>query len=357
LRQAAKGKAENVAGELLAAEAAEWVRAYAEETDAKLRELELQKAELKNAERLERDHLERAGLSGDDWRLDRFIAGKAIRIAAELFANHLVPGFGGVIVNAVELSMKMAGVIGNPDSADGIEVDLPITVLGGLFNIEFGIRIDDGHSGNHGSPFTVSVVPDIGYNIPSVAIVDAAPDRASTAAARRPDEAETAEFLRPAKPRPAGSSARADQTPPAGPDGPFDFGARLARAARPADDAATGEADHLPGTVQPGRTAGVVICDSAAAIAAAARTRNVDSPLLVSFARQAVVRAVFNGTTATVGPAAQAAQDVEVVVFIDLDLGIILWIDINPISKQPKASLLITVTAVDGQLEFRCYRS
>ncbi len=495
LKRDSEEKAQKASGELLQLECRDWTRAHAAEADARLKELRWLKDDLERDERLEQDHIERAGIDDGVKGRDRSIVTKTIRFAAQVAFNHLVPGYGSLIVDAGEVLLRLTGVLGDPDSIDGVEIGVPLTVGNGLFNINVGVKFDDSSS----QPVTLSIGPDIGYNFPSIDVVEENPDRLrgqhpqqaeqpevpeatqsretaavneapdpakdttgpesaeseqpdvqpSALASVRPEpEQELAESEQPdvlpwmqtlvrPEPEPEAeandvsadsvapdkSGADAAQPDKSGPDpdeGPLGLRPDSGEARRPLDHDAhpPTHLDHLasnnlgdlslhqslltpepgsapqalppppaepaqdvqqpgdssPSTVtaqgeegpgaqapataqQPKRATAVVICGSVQVLAAAAGTRDLDSNLIVSIARQALVRKHLHGTIALVAAAVRAARDLEVVVFWDPEFCVGLWIDVNPVSQQAAATLLITMTVAGDRLNVRCYRS
>jgi hypothetical protein len=72
---------------------------------------------LKLEDRVEREHAERSNVADSTDAASRWIVNKTAHVAAELLANHLVPGFGGPIVNAAEFALRFVGALGDPGQA------------------------------------------------------------------------------------------------------------------------------------------------------------------------------------------------------------------------------------------------
>jgi hypothetical protein len=83
----------------------------------------------------------------------------------------------------------------------------------------------------------------------------------------------------------------------------------------------------------------VVILGSALLIAAGRRVLDADT--LVCFARQAILREIYDGSPASAVLAMRLARALEIVVLLDLALNGGIWIDVNPGTEEAEATLLI----------------
>jgi hypothetical protein len=427
-----------------------WLRDFGRRAEGSIRELRKLEADLKREYNLERDHNERAGLADGVDPEDRSIATKTVHMIAEILANHLMPGFGSLAVNAAEVGLRLVGALGQPRPIEGMEIGLPVTIIPGLVNLNIGTRLYEEPSRHKDGAITVGFDIDVGYNFPSVTIIDESPDHQSklppqsdeplapetsrprrmtpesqetgpTSSAKDPhstepdgptsdrdDLAELPKFIAQtenvpesdaaeaivkateapraessAKPENSGPSERPTLAaasevthplclsplmrsspltlwPPSGSAGPNEVAtAQTAYTSSTTPPRRDGQSDTEPSPNTPRSKAatGVVICGSANAIAATSRTGYLDSTVVVSAARQAIVNELYDGTTNSVARSVRTVRNLEVVVFLDIDLGICLWIDVNPTSQTPATTLLITITGAPEQPDFACYRS
>jgi hypothetical protein len=83
----------------------------------------------------------------------------------------------------------------------------------------------------------------------------------------------------------------------------------------------------------------VVILGSALLIAAGRRVLEADT--LVRFAREVILREIHNGSPASAVLAMRLASALEIVVLLDVALNGGIWIDVNPGTGEPAATLLI----------------
>jgi hypothetical protein len=98
---------------------------------------------------------------------------------------------------------------------------------------------------------------------------------------------------------------------------------------------------------------GVVICCAASQLLAVAHTSPLDSSLILSLARQIIVRKLFDGAPGSLKRAISAAKNLEVVMFVDPELRVAVWVDVNPASQLPAAILVVSADGQHGQPHIR----
>jgi hypothetical protein len=131
-------------------------------------------------------------------------------------------------------------------------------------------------------------------------------------------------------------------------DGRFSLGLDGNRAAgRPSVEvvhevAAEVAVDGGPGSGR--RGTGVVIWGSAADIGAAAGTGVLDAAVLLSWARKQAFGKIYAGVPDAAAAAMRAVRDLEVLVLLDPGIGGGLWVDVDPVTQAPAATLLIEMT-------------
>jgi len=102
---------------------------------------------------------------------------------------------------------------------------------------------------------------------------------------------------------------------------------------------------------------GVVVCGSAASLAAARDTRILDAEALLAYVRQRVWDDRAGRDYRSVAPAFWAVQSLQVLIFLDLSAGAGLWVDVDPERQVPAASLLIEIDMSAGPPgRFRVFR-
>jgi hypothetical protein len=148
---------------------------------------------------------------------------------------------------------------------------------------------------------------------------------------------------------PAGAAVPAVLAVPAVPavpavlvNGRFGLGLNGGRAAgRPSVEVVHGvAADAGPGQVR--RGTGVVIWGSAADIRAGAGV--LDAGVLLSWARKQAFGKLYARRPDAAAEAMRAARDLEVLLLLDPDLGGGLWVDVDPVTQTPAATLLIEMS-------------
>ncbi len=135
--------------------------------------------------------------------------------------------------------------------------------------------------------------------------------------------------------------------------GPFATGSPGQQQALPAGRQALGtDAGPANGTKSP---VAVVILGSALLIASGRRFLDADT--LVCFARQVILRATHNGSPASAALAMRLACALEIVVLLDVRLNGGIWIDVNPVTGEAAATLLIDGLPGDPRGTMRFLRS
>jgi hypothetical protein len=84
-----------------------------------------------------------------------------------------------------------------------------------------------------------------------------------------------------------------------------------------------------------------MVCQPMAVIAAAIGTRLLAPATLLAYVRRRAREILYDGTPGSVVAGLRAARALRVVVFLDPELGIGLWIDVDPLRQAPAATLLI----------------
>jgi len=92
---------------------------------------------------------------------------------------------------------------------------------------------------------------------------------------------------------------------------------------------------------------GAVLCGSAVTVAAFGGTRIVDAETLLAYVRHRVWAYVYSNTRSA-AQATRAVQAIRIIVFLDPSIGGGLWVDVDPLSQLPAASLLIEMDLLDG---------
>jgi hypothetical protein len=124
----------------------------------------------------------------------------------------------------------------------------------------------------------------------------------------------------------------------------------------PVDSPAPRSAGLFPPSIRsarsPARPAGVVVCKSAASAAAAAGTAVVDPAALLAMARREICARFYRRTPGSVVALMQALGALEVVVLVVPDLGCGMWVDVDPLTQSPAASMFFTMAPAKDGLRF-----
>lgn len=303
------------ANDMLLAESASQISDYLAAAEGARDSLRREERELRSADRLEAGHLLRiASLAGEDsGRAERAIATKVAWKTAELLAGQIAPGGGAVMAQVAAKVMDACETAARLDAADVINLTVPVTAFGELISLDIGTGLADC-------------------------------DRLESAAGA--PRIELVEDLA----RPAG----ADPQPP---DEQHGWIGKLEQVAdemrKRVCPKAEGEAD-TGWTPLGAPAAGLVIWGSSAAVAAAARTRRLNGENLLSYARNAAWTKVWDGTPGSVNSAMRVVNGLEVIVLLDPGIRGGLWVDVDPVTKAPAATLLVDMSISAGGLaEFR----
>lgn len=337
-----------------------------------------------------------------DLKLDsmkRAIVTKAARAVATVAAHHILPGLGAPVVRGVEMIWTACAAPQKVADGNAVKIGVPVSIMGGLIELDIGTTLSDSDILREGAPLAF----ELGWNldgpagVPSGAgspqievVVESAgqepkpgvdePDKQD-----EPDEHEEMEEqeeqgqvapadkkirsaledggLTEARPeadgRAGGHAGPAPETPAhprsaetvaeapgkvAGPESHETGRVRFSSAEE------TGESGPLPRTSRPAAT-GVVIWGPARMITAAARRPSLSAEVLVSYAREGILRQTCDGTAGSVASAMRKARNLEIVVFLDPEIGGGLWIDVDPVSQAPAAALAVQMTLSSSGLE------
>lgn len=291
------------ANDLLPEDAARQVtefRAAAGEATADLRRME---DDLRRAPRIEDGHQRR--IAGPAWsdtgEVERALATKAAGKLAELLADRLTTGDQASVRQITAKVMDAGtGVAGLAD-AGSVNVTVPVLEVGGFicFDVGTGLADCDRIGDTAGTP-RIELVTDAASWIPPGGRTETGCDAGITELEGEP----VAEL--------------AADSPPA------DLGALAV---------------------------GLVICGSARDVTVALRDRQLSVDGLLSYARRAAWSLVYDGTPGSVKSAMDVVMGLEVIAFVDPDIGGGLWIDVDPVTKAPAAALLIDMLVSSGELK------
>jgi len=348
--------------------------------------------------------------------ISRTIVTQVARMAAAVLARHIAAGNGDHLARGCEMIMRAFDAPEKLDRAEALKAEVPLSIGTSLIGLNIGTMLTDadvaaGQPPPAGPDASPSHQP---ANWPSVEIVeegiasrpaDETPEPAEPETAKDAEESSEPEDVSepdvdvaPGQPgvhrgvqrEPAGSAAGgrhaaapagagqlsgpapsedgpprelADEDPaqPArlthwrwwAPDTPSqetgpEIWAPAAGGREPAGEAPA--TDSPPQGSPP--AAGVVIWGSAKVIAGAARMRILSSDVLLSFARREAFRKIYDGTPGSVLAAMDAACGIEVVVLLDPDIQGGLWVDVDPVTQAPAATMLIEMPiSADGDVE------
>lgn len=95
----------------------------------------------------------------------------------------------------------------------------------------------------------------------------------------------------------------------------------------------------------------VVITGSARDVAVTLRTRRLTGELLLTYARRAAWAAAYDGTPGAVKSAMGMMRGLEIVALADPAISGGLWVEIDPATQEPAATVLIDMRAGDHDLE------
>jgi hypothetical protein len=146
----------------------------------------------------------------------------------------------------------------------------------------------------------------------------------------------------------------------ASPPGPGVAAGPVVSEAGPAQTAEVlSEPGPLPGWVHPpAKITAVVIRGSMKNVMTSAHSDFLDSDVLLRWARQKLFDHLYEGNPRSVGPFMQAIGHIELVIFCDSSLGGGLWIDVDPSTEMPVASMLIeTGVSPEGTMVVRFLRA
>jgi hypothetical protein len=395
-------EASRAGAQLLGSDAAGWIEHYRAEVKGKIGDLRRLEGELQREQHIEESHIRRVpGLAGLDLSgVSRTIVTQVARMTAKVLANHIVPRNGDRLVQGREMIMRACDAPEKLDHAEDLKIGVPLSIGSSLIGLNIGTMLSDDDAAADepslaaGHDVTVSGQP---ASWPSVELVEEGVAYQHADEPSEPEEPGIAEHAEePSEPDDSsesadgsGAAARADAgqlsvTGPSegGPPGeradqdPAEI-ARLTHwrwwapdAASPQSEPETeaplaagqGPAGETPGPDAQRRgappAAGVVIWGSAKVIAGAARMRILSSDVLLSFARREAFRKIYDGTPESVMAAMDAACGIEVVVLLDPDIQGGLWVDVDPVTQVPAATMLIEMPiSADGSVaDLRLFR-
>jgi hypothetical protein len=307
---------------------------------------------------------------------------------AFIVANHMAPVIGGHIVEGVVAVKNALDNIKNLNQSGAVELQIPIVVTGhGSFGLwagptfsgidtgETAIGFDAGPAVGIFQPLEIGV-PDVHVEEPEDEDEDGEKGQAAEAGkdklADGPENSEPdadkagCETPEPPElPEDPSSSALTWSPELFESTGPPELPRSSALGARwdgpvltlsTDSDAHSGQHPSFDQVDAGGLGLGVAIYGSATPVAAQTGSLVLDADALLRYVRKRIFDAIYDGTPESVARAGRVYSAVAVVVFLDLDGGAGMWVDVDTEIRSAAATLFVKLDLMDSDRPIRFFR-
>jgi hypothetical protein len=110
------------------------------------------------------------------------------------------------------------------------------------------------------------------------------------------------------------------------------------------------------GRATAGKVTGVVVWGSAAAIAAWANSPILSARILLQYIKRRIFDEIYDGSAISVARQRKAVRNLEVIIFLDTTTGVGLWVDVDPATQEPAATLFINIDRKNALKPVRFFR-